>query len=135
MLELKPMLSALWRNKVPALLIALQLALTLAIISNTAVIVKDRIAKLERPTGIAVEEIIAINVMAIPNNYDMIGAVSSDLELLRKLPFVKDATITNQIPLSRSGSAGTFTLSLIRKSVERSLTVTIRTQTLSIPWV
>ncbi|WP_444883835.1 ABC transporter permease [Microbulbifer sp. PSTR4-B] len=108
MLELKPMLSALWRNKVPAMLIALQLALTLAIISNTAVIVKDRIAKIERPTGIAVEEIIAINVMAIPNNYDMIGAVSSDLELLRKLPFVQDATVTNQVPLSRSGSAGTF---------------------------
>ncbi|BBM00536.1 FtsX-like permease family protein [Microbulbifer sp. GL-2] len=108
MLELKPMLSALWRNKISALLIALQLALTLAIISNIVVIVQDRIEKIERPTGIAVEEIIAINFMAIPQDYDMIGAVSADLELLRELPHVKDATVTNQVPLSQSGSAGTF---------------------------
>ncbi|WP_226644875.1 ABC transporter permease [Microbulbifer variabilis] len=108
MLELQPMLSALWRNKVPALLISLQLALTLAIISNIVIIIQERIEKIGRPTGIAVEEIIAINVMAIPQDYDMIGAISADMDLLRKLPLVKDATVTNQVPLSQSGSAGTF---------------------------
>ncbi|MCO1333650.1 ABC transporter permease [Microbulbifer sp. OS29] len=108
MLELKPMLSALWRNKASALLIALQLALTLAIISNIVVIVQDRIEKIERPTGITVEDIIALNFMAIPQNYDMTGAIAADLELLRALPYVKDATVTNQVPLSQSGSAGTF---------------------------
>ncbi|GAB2879700.1 ABC transporter permease [Microbulbifer echini] len=108
MLELKPMLSALWRNKVSALLITLQLALTLAIISNIVVIVQDRIEKIERPTGIAVEDIIALNFMAIPQDYDMIGAISADLDLLRALPDVKDATVTNQVPLSQSGSAGTY---------------------------
>ncbi|WP_444932271.1 ABC transporter permease [Microbulbifer sp. SSSA002] len=108
MLELKPMLSALWRNKISAMLIAIQLALTLAIISNIVVIVKDRIDKIARPTGIAVEEIIAINVMAIPQDYDMINAASSDLKLLRELPHVKDASVTPQVPLSQSGSAGVF---------------------------
>ncbi|AWF80021.1 ABC transporter permease [Microbulbifer sp. A4B17] len=108
MLELKPMLSALWRNKISAMLIAMQLALTLAIISNIVVIVQDRIGKITRPTGIAVEEIIAINVMAIPQDYDMISAVPSDLKLLRELPHVKDASVTQQVPLSQSGSAGVF---------------------------
>ncbi|WHI48631.1 ABC transporter permease [Microbulbifer sp. JMSA004] len=108
MLELKPMLSALWRNKISAMLIAMQLALTLAIISNIVVIVQDRIGKITRPTGIAVEEIIAINVMAIPQDYDMISAASSDLKLLRELSHVKDASVTQQVPLSQSGSAGVF---------------------------
>ncbi|WP_444939993.1 ABC transporter permease [Microbulbifer sp. ZKSA004] len=108
MLELKPMLSALWRNKISAMLIAMQLALTLAIISNIVVIVQDRIDKIARPTGIAAEEIIAINVMAIPQDYDMISAASSDLKLLRELPHIKDASVTHQVPLSQSGSAGVF---------------------------
>ncbi|MBY6212535.1 ABC transporter permease [Microbulbifer agarilyticus] len=108
MFELKPMLSALWRNKVSALLIALQLALTLAIVSNATVIVKDRMEKVARPTGMDVENIIAATYMPIPTDYDMAGAVIADLDLLRRTPGVLDASVTNQIPLSGSGSAGTY---------------------------
>ncbi|WP_406829020.1 ABC transporter permease [Microbulbifer sp. ARAS458-1] len=108
MFELKPMLSALWRNKVSALLIALQLALTLAIVSNASVIVKDRMQQVARPTGMDVENIIAATYMPIPTEYDMAGAVVADLDLLRSTPGVVDASVTNQIPLSGSGSAGTY---------------------------
>ncbi|WP_444934917.1 ABC transporter permease [Microbulbifer sp. JTAC008] len=108
MLELKPMLSALWRNKVSALLIALQLGLTLAIISNTAIIIQDRVEKINRPTGIDVDNIITIGFMAIPKDYDTIGAVRADLGILRQLPNVVDASITQQIPLSQSGSSSVY---------------------------
>ncbi|SHF57956.1 putative ABC transport system permease protein [Microbulbifer donghaiensis] len=108
MFELKPMLSALWRNKISALLIAVQLALTLAIVSNATVIVQDRLEKMARPTGIAVSDIISVTFMPVPVNYDMAGAVAADLELLRNMPGVVDATVTNQIPLSGSGSASTY---------------------------
>ncbi|WP_288132615.1 FtsX-like permease family protein [Microbulbifer sp.] len=110
MFELKPMLSALWRNKVAALLIALQLALTLAIVSNATVIVKDRLTSMARPTGMDIENIIAITFMPVPTNYDMAGAVRADLDMMRSMPGVVDASVTNQIPVSGSGSASGYFL-------------------------
>ncbi|MEW5250981.1 FtsX-like permease family protein [Microbulbifer sp. 2201CG32-9] len=108
MFELKPILSTLWHHKVSALLIALQLALTLVILSNSLLIVTDRIDKMARPTGMDVENIIAADFLAIPQDYDMAGAVRADLEMLRALPNVVDATHSHQVPLSGSGSANTF---------------------------
>lgn len=108
MFELKPMLSALWRNKVSALLIALQLALTLAIVSNATVIVKDRMEKIARPTGLDSEHLISVTFMPVSNDYDMAGAIAADLALLRSTPGIVDATVSNQIPLSGSGSASEY---------------------------
>ncbi|GMG87327.1 ABC transporter permease [Biformimicrobium ophioploci] len=108
MLELKPMLSALWRNKTSAFLIALQLALTLAIVSNAGVIVSERVEKIARPTGMQVEDLISVTFMPIAQEYDMAGAVAADMDLLRGLPGVVDAFPTNQIPVSGSGSASRY---------------------------
>ena len=110
MFELKPMLSALWRNKVSALLIALQLALTLAIVSNATAIVKERMEKVARPTGMDVENIIAITFMPVPQDYDMAGAVTADLDMMRSMSGVVDASVTNQVPVSGSGSASGYYL-------------------------
>jgi len=108
MLELRPMLSAIWRNKVSALLIALQLALTLAIVSNAAVIIGDRSDKMNRPTGMDVENLIALTFLAIPQDYDMSAAVTADMQMLREMPGVVDAAPSNQIPLSGSGSSSGY---------------------------
>ncbi|MDP5209240.1 FtsX-like permease family protein [Microbulbifer sp. 2205BS26-8] len=108
MFEFKPILSTLWHHKVSALLIALQLALTLVIVSNTLLIVTDRIEKMARPTGMDVENILTVNFLAIPQDYDMAGAVRADLDMLRTLPSVVDATPSHQIPLSGSGSANAY---------------------------
>ncbi|WP_323846821.1 ABC transporter permease [Microbulbifer magnicolonia] len=108
MLELRPILSALWRNKIAALLIALQLALTLAIVSNASVIVGERSEKIARPTGMAVEDIITVFFQPVSQNYDMPAAVSADLELLRNIPGVLQATHSNHFPLSGSGSASQY---------------------------
>ncbi|MCX2784262.1 ABC transporter permease [Microbulbifer thermotolerans] len=108
MLEIKPILSALWRNKIAALLIALQLALTLAIVSNASVIISDRQEKTARPTGIAVEDIITVNFQPVSQNYDMQTAVAADLDLIRTIPGVVEATHSNHFPLSGSGSASAY---------------------------
>ena len=47
-MEIRPILSSLLRNKTGALLIALQVALTLAIVSNALYIVKERMASTDR---------------------------------------------------------------------------------------
>lgn len=50
-MQIRPTLAALRRHKMATLLIVLQTALTLAVVSNALFIVKTRIVHLSRPTG------------------------------------------------------------------------------------
>ncbi|MCH9692389.1 MAG: ABC transporter permease [Gammaproteobacteria bacterium] len=104
MLELRPILSALWRHKVSALLIALQLGLTLAVISNAAVIVQERIQQVTRPTGVAVADIVTAHIAPVAKDYDLLQAFRLDLAMIRALPEVVAATVS-RAPLTGSGSS------------------------------
>ncbi len=52
MLELGPMLRALMRNKIGALLIALQIALTLTIMVNAIFMMQERNRQMARASGV-----------------------------------------------------------------------------------
>ena len=54
-MEIRPILSTILRNKTGAILVALQVALSLAILANTLHIVSERRAAAARPSGIADE--------------------------------------------------------------------------------
>lgn len=103
MLELRPILSALWRHKVSALLIALQLGLTLAIVGNASVVIQERLERIARPTGVAVTDIVTAKFMPIAKDYDRLEAFHRDLDMIRQLPGVAAATIT-RAPLTGGGS-------------------------------
>ncbi|QIL91654.1 FtsX-like permease family protein [Microbulbifer sp. SH-1] len=107
MLELRPILSALWRHKISALLIALQLGLTLAIVSNASVVIQERKERIARPTGIAEADIVTAHFMPIPKDYDLLEAFRLDMDMIRQLPGVAAATIS-RAPLAGSGSSGGF---------------------------
>ena len=107
MLELRPILSALWRHKISAFLIALQLGLTLAIVSNAAVVIQERTDRIARPTGVAYTDIVTAHFMPIAKDYDMLEARRLDLDLIRQLPGVAAATIS-RAPLTGSGSSSGF---------------------------
>ena len=51
-MEFRPVLTALMRNKTGLLLIALQVAITLAIVCNSVFIILQRIEKVNRPSGL-----------------------------------------------------------------------------------
>ena len=51
-MTLHPMLAALRRHKAGVVLIALQIALTLAIVCNAIFIIGNRIERIQRPTGL-----------------------------------------------------------------------------------
>ena len=62
-MEIKPIFSALMRNKTGPILVAVQVALSLAILANALHIVSVRQAVAARPTGIANEEqVFSMNV-------------------------------------------------------------------------
>ena len=102
-MEIRPILSALMRNKIGATLIALQIALTLAIVCNAVFIIHDRVTSMDRPTGMDVDNIFAIDMAAYSNDYNAASATQANLTLLRGLPGVVDAAYTQSIPLSGGG--------------------------------
>ena len=49
--NIRPIASALWRNRTGALLVAFQIAIGLAVLVNAVYVVKQRVEKIGRPTG------------------------------------------------------------------------------------
>jgi putative ABC transport system permease protein len=101
-MQIQPILAALRHHKAGTVLIALQIALTLAIVCNALFIVHQKLAHLSQPTGIAEADIFVIaNQWAGQSSSTETDAkIRSDLGALRRLPAVRDATSSNSYPLS-----------------------------------
>jgi putative ABC transport system permease protein len=105
-MEVRPILSAMRRNKVGAILIAIQMAVTLAILCNALFIIQQRLALSARPSGTDEANIFSINNQWVGNPENLPELVQTDLATLRALPGVVDAYVTNSYPL-RGGGWGT----------------------------
>lgn len=121
-MEIRPIVSSLMRNKTGALLIAAQIALSLAIVANALYIIRDRLEVAARPTGIDDETaVLRISVAPLkdPETPQAIVAMQQrDAEILRGIPGVQSVAWTNQTPLSQSG--WNMGLSLDPKQTESS---------------
>ena len=121
-MEIRPILSSLLRNKTGALLIAAQVALSLAIVANALYIIQDRLALAARPSGVAEENnLFRFSVAQVNDPEGADAKIAIPLQerttaILRALPGVRSVAITNQTPLSRSG--WNMGLSLDTKQVE-----------------
>jgi putative ABC transport system permease protein len=118
-MEIRPILSALLRNRAGAILVSLQIALTLAIVVNAVYVTKLRVEKIGRPTGMDDQNIFSFSATGFEKDYDFFGMVREDLALMRRVPGVVDAAPIQQVPLSGSGSSSGF-YSLPDKKGEQS---------------
>ena len=116
---LRPILSSLMRNSAGPLLVAIQIALTLAIVVNAVFVTEQRLTKIGRDSGMDDTNIFAVPVTSFEKNHDFFGMVRADLAMLRDMPGVVDAAPTTQIPLSGGGSSTQF-YSLPDKKGEKS---------------
>lgn len=107
-LNVRPVLSALSRNRTGAVLIALEIAIALAVMVNAAWIIAQRVQQIEAPSGLDVRETFAIGVAALSSHSDLGAAQREDLAYLRSLPGVVAATATSSVPLSRYGQGTTL---------------------------
>src|SRR5262245_42154948 len=103
-MEIRALLSAMWRNKTGPLLVAAQVAITLAVVVNVAYLVKQRLADANKPTGIDLPNMFWISTAASALGYDHAAVVRNDLAYLNSLPGVIAATITSQLPQTWSSS-------------------------------
>src|SRR6202050_4272337 len=103
-MQFRPILSAMRRNKVGAILIAVQMAITLAILCNALFIIQQRIVLSKRPTGVDEANVVVLDNQWVGNPPDQAARQEGDLAALRSLPGVQDAFATNSVPLTDSGS-------------------------------
>jgi putative ABC transport system permease protein len=102
-MELRPILSSMRRNKVGAILIALQIAVTLAILCNGIFIIEQRLALSKRPSGMDETAVFAIDNEWVGAPGDIAARQQADMAALRNLPGVVDAYLTNTYPMTNNG--------------------------------
>ena len=93
---LRPIFSALMRNSAGAILVAIQIALTLAIVVNAVFVTSQRVTKIGRPIGNGRPEQFAVPVTGFEKNYDFFAMVRADMAMLRDMPGVIDAAPTTR---------------------------------------
>ena len=101
--EIGPIFRAVMRNKVGAVLIALQVAVTMTIIVNAIFIINERKELLARESGIDEANTFYLSSSGFGDNYNAQVTVEEDLASLRQIPGVINATQTNAIPISGGG--------------------------------
>ena len=99
-----PMISTLRRNLTGPLLVALQIAVTLAIVINSLFIILQRIEKMSRNPGIDVDNVIVIDVRGFGADFNVTDSITNDIDLIKSIPGVIASTVSNHVPLSGSGS-------------------------------
>jgi putative ABC transport system permease protein len=102
-LHVRPILSAMLRNWTGPVLVAAQIAITLAVLINAVYIVKQRIDRIGRPTGIDVENIFVIRSVGINDRYVHEAAMRADLAYLRGVAGVVAAAPISSPPLTGRG--------------------------------
>lgn len=107
-MDIRPILSTLMRHKIASLLIVLEIALSCAIVCNALFLIGERLERMNMPSGIAEGELVRIQAASMRqlSGDDAINAsvTREYLDVLRKVPGVKQAGIASQIPFGGSSS-------------------------------
>ena len=109
-MEILLVLKSFRHNKLGALLIVLQIAITLAVIANCLSIIQDNLAHMRRPTGLD-----EANIFIVANQWagtppDLGPRIRADLAAIRSVPGVVDVQATNSYPLHGGGWSGGLSL-------------------------
>ena len=108
MSELKPMINALLRSKIGAVLLLVQVAITLAIVSNAAFMISDRLDYLNQPTGYDESAIFSFRVNNFDPDINLVQQYALDEQAIRSVDGVVDVAMTNWVPLSGSGDSSSM---------------------------
>jgi putative ABC transport system permease protein len=103
MMEFGPILHALSRNKVGAMLIALQIALTMAVVTNATFIMRQRSAAIARPTGMDEANTFFVVTNAFRAGLDYRKMWRDDLDAINQIPGVAAVTPISAIPAGGGG--------------------------------
>jgi putative ABC transport system permease protein len=106
-MDIQPILAAMRRNKFGAILICIQMAVTIAVLCNAVFVIQQRIAWTQAPTGLDEQNIFTIKNKWIGHpDQAPLTRTKADLAALRGLAGVEDAYASNSFPLMGYGQTG-----------------------------
>jgi putative ABC transport system permease protein len=101
-MHILPILHTLRRHRTAASLIVLEIALTCAIVCNAVFVIRERLGRMDRPSGLVEDELIRLQVASIGVNDDAAAITLQDFAAIRALPGVKAVATSNMIPFGNS---------------------------------
>lgn len=108
-IHLGPLFRSMTRNKTRVLLLGIEIAVTVAVVLNCSAMIFEQLGTLQRDSGIAESELIGVVVRPWSADYqewDFRQRIArEDVEALRSLPGVQNATCISNFPLQGGGSA------------------------------
>jgi putative ABC transport system permease protein len=109
-MEIGPITRALLRNKMRFALIVLQIAVTLAVVTNAVNMIYTERKDMIRPSGFDDENLLWVRSRPFAPEFDKqeyrIASAESDLRALRGIPGVRYVVNTNFLPWQGGGSSG-----------------------------
>jgi putative ABC transport system permease protein len=99
-MNMPPLLRTLQRNRLGPILIGIQIALTLVIVSNSLFIIQQYLRHMNSPTGIDEANILTLSNAWLVKPALLEGRIKGDLAAIRALPGVVDAVATQSYPLA-----------------------------------
>src|SRR5690606_29978094 len=103
MFEFTPIIKSLWRKPTGPLLLIIQLAISIAIISNAFAFIAQRYAYVSEDPGFNVEGLIKFTVRQDPQKGSLDETITRDMTHLKSLSSVTSAIAITGIPLSSMG--------------------------------
>lgn len=105
--------SALKHHKTTVVLVALEIALTCAIVTNALFLIGDRLGVMHLDTGVASNELVwaqttVLNMGKSAGADDQAAGIEADMAALRGIPGVKSVIMTNTLPLAQLNDWGTI---------------------------
>ena len=116
-MEIGPIFRAMMRNRLGVLLIAVQIAFTMTVVVNAIYIIVQRSESMARPSGLDEPNTFHISSVGYGNNFNESVVMDEDLAMIRQLPGVVSATVTNAIPVSGSGSSSGYMVEAGRREM------------------
>jgi putative ABC transport system permease protein len=109
-MEFGPITRALLRNKTRFILIVLQIAVTLAVVTNAVNMIVEERKQMNKSSGFDDDNLLFVRSRNFAPEFDKleyrIAAAEADLRALRGIPGVKAVTNTNFLPWQGGGSSG-----------------------------
>src|SRR5215217_1541721 len=101
-MDFLPIISTLRRHRTAAALIVIEIALTCAIVCNALFLIRERLARMDVPSGIAESEVLRVSLSGIGERADAQAITEQDIAAMRAIPGVKVAASTNMFPFGGS---------------------------------
>jgi len=109
-MEFGPIIRALRRNKIRFALIVVQIAITLAVVTNAITMINAEAEKMKKPSGFDDENILWVRTRPFAPEFSQLpfrlNVVNGDLRSLAAIPGVAAVANTNFLPWQGGGSSG-----------------------------